>query len=177
MSPATASRTRWRLLVGVLAALVALSAAAVGGLYWLDDRFRHPEPDSGRPGAWMSVGADEVSLFTRVAIPAQADDVRWGYQKGFQDDFAVLAFRIPQAELDAFQSRLHVSSWSESKYIQSVDLNGFQHIGAPDPSNASPLICGGYFSPGTAKNVATRICVASRSDGTSQVWVSAFHTP
>ncbi|MFF7592096.1 hypothetical protein ACFZCK_31910 [Kitasatospora purpeofusca] len=177
MSPSTAPRTRWRLLVGVLVALVSLSAAAVGGLYWLDYQFRHPEPDSGRPGAWMSVGADEVSRFTRVVIPAQADDVRWGYRKGFQDDFAVLSFRIPQAGLEDFRGSLHVSDWAENKYIQSVDLDGFVHIGAPDPSSASPLTCGGYISPGTAKNVATRICVASRSDGTSQVWVSAFHTP
>ncbi|MFD8320473.1 hypothetical protein [Kitasatospora purpeofusca] len=177
MSAATAPRTRWRLLIGVLVALGLLSAAAVGGLYWLDYEFRHPAPDSGRPGAWMSVDANEVSRFTRVGIPAQADDIRWGYKKGFQDDFAVLTFRIPQTGLDDFQGGLPVSRWAENKYIQSVDLDGFLHIGAPDPSNASPLTCGGYLSPGKAKNVATEICVASRSDGTSQVWVSAFHTP
>ncbi|WP_159424989.1 hypothetical protein [Streptomyces sp. TLI_053] len=172
-----APRSRRKLLVAVLAAVLLLLAAGVGGLYWVDYDLRHPKPDSGRPGAWMTMDAAEVSLFTRVAIPTGADDVRWGYREGFQDDFAVLAFRLSQAGLEEFRRPLPVTEWAERTYIESVDLDGFQHIGAPDPSNASPLTCGGFLSPGQAKNVATRICVASRPDGTGQVWVSAFHTP
>ncbi|MFF2953604.1 hypothetical protein ACFVVU_19935 [Kitasatospora sp. NPDC057965] len=164
------------MLIGGFTALVVLVAAAVGGLYWLDYESRHPEPDSGRPGAWMSTSADEVSRFAHVGIPAAAIDIRWGYQNGFQDDFAVLAFRVPQAGLEDFKGTLTVSGWAESRYVQGVDLAGFQHVGAPDPSSTLPLTCGDFYSPGPAKQIGTRVCLAARDDGTSQVWVSAFQT-
>ncbi|WP_157855249.1 hypothetical protein [Kitasatospora purpeofusca] len=172
-----APRSRRRLLLGVLAAFILLLAAGVAGLYWVDYDLRHPKPDSGRPGAWMTVDRDEVSGFAHVTVPVSAQDVRWGYQNGFQDDFAVLAFRIPQDELEEYKSSLPASEWTDRQYVQRVDLDGFQHIGAPAPSTTSPLTCGGFYTPGKAKNIGTRICLTSRSDGTSQVWVSAFHTP
>ncbi|MFJ8434504.1 hypothetical protein ACIQ9P_24710 [Kitasatospora sp. NPDC094019] len=175
-APATA-RSRRRLLLAVLAAFLLLLAAGVGGLYWVDDDLRHPKPDSGRPGAWMTVDRDEVSRFAHVTVPVSAEDIRWGYQNGFQDDFVVLAFRIPQGELEQYKSALPASGWTDTSYVPQIDLDGFQHIGAPDPSTTPPLTCGDFYTPGPAKNIGTQVCVASRSDGTSQVWVSAVHTP
>ncbi|MFD7413699.1 hypothetical protein [Kitasatospora purpeofusca] len=172
-----APRSRRRLLLGLLTVFLLLLAAGVAGLYWVDYDLRHPKADSGRPGAWMTVDRDEVSGFAHVTVPVSAEDVRWGYQNGFQDDFAVLAFRIPQGELEEYKGSLAASGWADTKYVPQIDLDGFQHIGVPAPSTTSPLTCGDFYTLGKAKNIGTRVCVASRSDGTSQVWVSAVHTP
>ncbi|WP_380279386.1 hypothetical protein [Kitasatospora purpeofusca] len=173
----TAPRSRRRLLIGVLAAFFVLSAAGVAGLYRLDYEFRHPKPDSGRPGAWMTVGSEEVSRFAHVAVPTAAADVRWAYRNGFQDDFAVLAFRLPQAELDDFRGSLPVTGWAERKYSDNGVLSGFLHAGAPDPSHVFPLACGSFYSPGPAKRIGTSVCFAGQADGTNQLWISAMHTP
>ncbi|MFF7455098.1 hypothetical protein [Kitasatospora sp. NPDC008115] len=169
-------RTRRRLIGILVIGPLVLLTAGVALLYWAYEQDRHPKPDSGRPGAWMTVSPEEVSQFTRVGIPAAAADVRWGYQNGFQDDFAVLTFRLPQTGLEEFKGALAVSEWAESTYVQSVDLAGFQHVGAPDPTSMLPLSCGDFYSPAPAKNIATRVCLAPQPGGTSQVWVSAFQT-
>ncbi|MER6365033.1 hypothetical protein [Kitasatospora sp. NPDC001527] len=170
-------RTRRRRLIGVLVAgPLILLAAGVALLYWAYEQDRHPKPDSGRPGAWMTVSSEEVSRFARVGIPASAVDVRWAYQNGFQDDLAFLAFRLPQTGLEDFKSGLPVSEWTDSGHQLAIDMDGFQHAGAPDPSDAHPLTCGGFLSPAPAKRIATRVCLAPQPDGTGQVWVRAFQT-
>ncbi|MER5355896.1 hypothetical protein ABT093_36950 [Kitasatospora sp. NPDC002551] len=176
-TPSAVGRSRRRLLIGALTALVLLMAAAVGGLYWLDYQDRHPKPDSGRPGAWMTTSSDEVSRFAHVGIPTAAIDIRWGYQNGFQDDLVALAFRLPQAGLEDFKATLPVSEWSAKKYVQGAYLDGFQHIGAPDPTNSFPLTHGGFQSLSTAKRISTSVYLAPWPDGTTQVWVSAVHSP
>ncbi|MER7704271.1 hypothetical protein ABTX81_15390 [Kitasatospora sp. NPDC097605] len=125
----------------------------------------------------MTVSSEEVSRFARVPVPTAAVDVRWAYQNGFQDDLAFLSFRLPQAGLDDFKSSLPVTRWREGGYIDSGDLDGFLHMGAPDPSTVSSLTCGSFYSPGAAKQVGTTACFAGQADGTSQVWVSAMQTP
>ncbi|MFE7563223.1 hypothetical protein [Kitasatospora sp. NPDC057500] len=170
-------RTRRRRVIGILViGPLVLLAAGVALLYWAYEQDLHPKPDSGRPGAWMTVSSDEVSRFARVPVPTAAVDVRWAYQNGFQDDLAFLAFRLPQTGLNEFRDSLPVTEWREGKYIDSGDLGGFLHIGAPDPSTVSPLACGSFYSPGGAKQVGTTVCFAEQADGASQVWVSAVQT-
>ncbi|MFF2661367.1 hypothetical protein ACFVUH_28880 [Kitasatospora sp. NPDC058032] len=170
-------RTRRRRMIGIMViGPLVLLTAGVALLYWAYEQDRRPKPDSGRPGAWTAVSSEEVSRFVRVGIPAAAADVRWAYQNGFQDDLAVLAFRLPQAGLEDFKSGLPVSGWAETGQQPVIDMDGFQHAGAPDPSDAHPLTCGGFLSPAPAKRIATRVCLAPQPDGTSQVWVRAFQT-
>ncbi|MGW2543584.1 hypothetical protein ACWC5I_22585 [Kitasatospora sp. NPDC001574] len=156
---------------------LVLLGAAVGLLFWADAEFRHPKPDSGRPGAWTTTTSEEVARFAHVEVPGSAADVRWGYQLGFQDDLAALAFRIPQAEVDAFLASLPVPAWKESRHVAAIDLDNLLHIGAPDPSSMFPLTCGDYYSPGGGKRIGTTVCLAPWPDGTRQVWVTAAHFP
>ncbi|MFF2351656.1 hypothetical protein ACFVVL_17945 [Kitasatospora sp. NPDC058115] len=166
-----------RRLIGILVVgPLVLLATGVALLTWAYEQDRRPKPDSGRPGAWTTVSSEEVSRFTRVGIPVAAVDVRWAYQNGFQDDLAFLAFRLPQTGLEDFKSGLPVSEWTDGGQQPVLDADGFQHAGAPVPSDARPLTCGGFLSPAPAKRIATRVCLAPHPDGTSQVWVRAFQT-
>ncbi|MFF1902504.1 hypothetical protein [Kitasatospora sp. NPDC058218] len=171
---------RWWLAAALVVLPVLLLAAIVGGLRWIDEADRHPAPDSGRPGAWVTtMTAAQVAEFAQVRIPASAADLRWGLQNGFQDDVAVLAFRLPQGEDASFTESLGVGRWDDGGAMDSTALAHFQHVGSPAPPASLPLREGEIKSwqPGHSKAVATTVWLAPGTDGFTQVWVYAMDVP
>ncbi|MFE7526709.1 hypothetical protein ACFU7Y_13400 [Kitasatospora sp. NPDC057542] len=173
-------KQRWVLLLAIVAPL-ALVGAAVGGLYWLREWDRHPAPDSGRPGSWMTVTSEFVMEFSRVRPPASAGEVHWAYQKGFQDDSAYLSFRLPPGEEERFLADLKMTvKPSFENRVDSSALTGFQRAGAPDPKAAGPLREGSFLAeplPGHNKRLAATVWLAAEADGGTRVWVDAGDSP
>ncbi len=160
-----------------MAGVVALPVAALGLLYWAYEADRNPADDSGRPGAWMSATAEQVSDLAHVPVPASAVDVRWGHQNGFQYDLGVIAFRLPGEQTSTFRDGLAVTQWRAAAPGDADAADGLLHIGAPDPRAESATTCGSFESRPSGHVTTTLVCLAPRSDGTSQVWVSAVRTP
>ncbi|MER7580927.1 hypothetical protein [Kitasatospora sp. NPDC097691] len=176
----TRKQRRWVLLLALVVPL-ALVGAAVGGLYWVRDQVEHPADNSGRPGSWMTVPSEYVVEFSRVRPPASASDVRWSYLKGFQDDLAFLAFRLPPGAEQGFLSGLGVAVEPDSgTSLGGWPLEGFQRAGASDPKTAGPLRTGGFLSeplPGHSKRLAATVWLATEADGGTRVWVYAADAP
>ncbi|MED7954697.1 hypothetical protein [Streptomyces sp. BE303] len=174
---------RRRVWIWVLVVLPLALLGAVGYVaFRADAELRHPEPNSGRPGSWMTtLTATEISEFTQVPIPAGAVDARWGYTKGFQDDTAVLAFRLPADEVDRFTAGLREATWKEAARPPDTGaLRDLQRIGAPDPLSALTLRYGTFVShlPGHTKRVASQVWLGpSAGDSPVQVWVYAMNVP
>ncbi|MFJ9443950.1 hypothetical protein ACIRRH_19045 [Kitasatospora sp. NPDC101235] len=168
------------LLLAIVVPL-ALVGAAVGGLYWLREWDRHPAPDSGRPGSWMTVTSEFVTEFSRVRPPASASEVHWAYQKGLQDDAAFLSFRLPPGEEERFLADLRVTVKPSFKnYVGDGTVEGLQRAGAPDPRGAGPLREGSFLAeplPGHNKRLAATLWLASEADGGTRVWVEAGDSP
>ncbi|MFF2545897.1 hypothetical protein ACFVUY_25435 [Kitasatospora sp. NPDC058063] len=170
----------WVLLLAIVVPLV-LAGAVVGGLHRLREWDRHPAPDSGRPGSWTTVTSEFVGEFSRVRPPASAGEVRWAYQKGFQDDTAYLSFRLPPGEEERFLAGLGAAvKPSVGNPVDSGALEGFRHAGAPDPGAAGPLREGSFLAeplPGHNKRLAARLWLASEADGGARVWVYSMDAP
>ncbi|MFF2000951.1 hypothetical protein ACFVYP_07645 [Kitasatospora sp. NPDC058201] len=161
---------------------MVLPAGAAGGLYWLVEQDRNPTADSGRPGSWVTtMTSAEISDFAQVPIPAGASDVRWGYVEGFQDDTAVMAFRLSADAVDSFAAGLGGAQWKDAAPApRNSALRDLRHIGAPDPSGVLTLRRGIFVShqPGHTKRVESQVWLGSRTGiDPVQVWVYAMNVP
>ncbi len=165
---------RRRLVIVLLTVAVLLPVAF---LYWAYETDRRVADDSGRPGSWMSATAEQVADLTRVPVPTLAVDVRWGHQNGFQYDLGVLAFRLSGEQTGTFRAGLAVTEWHEGPRVDPGTDDGLVHIGAPDPRSESTVTCGLFESRPPGHVTTTSVCLAPRSDGSSQIWVSGVRTP
>ncbi|MFI8458515.1 hypothetical protein [Kitasatospora sp. NPDC085464] len=177
-------KRRWVLLLALALVLpLALVGAAVGGLFWVRDRVEHPADNSGRPGSWMTVPSEYVVEFSRVRPPASATDVRWSYLKGFQDDLAFIAFRLPPGEEQGFLNGLGVVAEPDSgASLGGWSVEGFQRAGAGDPRTAGPLREGKFLAeplPGHSKRLAATVWLAAEAEagGGTRVFVDARDVP
>ncbi|MFF2042267.1 hypothetical protein ACFVVX_17715 [Kitasatospora sp. NPDC058170] len=169
------ARTRRRLVAWLAAIALAGAVALVGGVYWLDEQDRHPAPDSGRPGSWVTGATSaRVADFAHLRIPASAVELHWGYQIGFQGDYAVLSFRLPEGDTAGFVQATGVVRWDTAWPPDGTALKAFQHIGAADPT-ALPMIRRGSLVPESPGHDATGVVIwiASEPGGTDQIWVEA----
>ncbi|MQS12384.1 hypothetical protein F7Q99_08810 [Streptomyces kaniharaensis] len=119
--------------------------------------------------------------FTRVRPPGSASELRWAYQKGFQDDLAVLSFRLPPGEEAGFLAGLGITVRPSGKRpLDDLPRRGFQQAGAPDPGGAGALRDGSFLAeplPGHSKRLSATVWLASEADGGTRAWVYAMDAP
>lgn len=173
MSAAARRWPRRRVLVLLTAALTVVAAALVVWSIRMSTRVERASTtwDTGMASA-------RVIEFTDLRVPGSAVDIRSGYLNGLQDDSAVVSFRLPTDQVDGFTAGLGIGRWEEVRRVTDTALDGFRHVGAPDPTGAFPLRRGVFQSqPPVHEAVTTTVWLGSPAEGSTQVWVYTVNTP
>ncbi|MEV6652417.1 hypothetical protein [Streptomyces sp. NPDC051219] len=64
----------------------------------------------GRGWKWRKGGAQEAASAMKVAVPSAATDLRGAIRDNFQDSAYLLAFVVPDSDVNAFVNSLHALS-------------------------------------------------------------------
>ncbi|MEV5337418.1 hypothetical protein AB0K93_02870 [Streptomyces sp. NPDC052676] len=130
--------------LGALALLGALATTGCSSPAPEDDRiFEQEKWAEGITPAWMSE-------HMRIDVPAQAKDVRAGYQITSQYDIGVLTFTLTRRQAQAFLKKYPPTGKLLEPTAAATDVatTDFRHLGVPEPESFKEGMRYGDICPG-----------------------------
>jgi hypothetical protein len=176
-SSAHSGKSRFGALPWALTA-VLVSALGLASLTGVLSGSRTVEKSSARSGqnAWKDTATrEDVEKYMGLRVPADADDVRWAYRNGFQDDAAALTFTGPSERMETFVDEI------DGEHLPGLAMHGgdqtefFTRLNVQSPEGLTGAKARGirYTDASTGAD-DLNVWTASGPPGRTRVWIIAF---
>ncbi|MBM4824575.1 MULTISPECIES: hypothetical protein [Streptomyces] len=133
---------------------------------------------AGRVPYWVEgVGFAHVAEESGIDVPAAASERRGARQVGFQGDVLLLAFVLPDRDVNGFIAALAPQDPLVHRERAVADPAGFHpttpfgHLGLPEPETLDGVLAGPVCAPCAGKLDELEVVVAPLGGGRSRVYL------